>query len=76
MSKQDVMGLANVASTSSARGGRRDAAQDAKNAPWIEKFRPQTLDEVAAHTEIIDTSGFTKKTNGSNYQIHQIHGQL
>ena len=32
--------------------------QDSKNAPWIEKFRPQTLDEVAAHTEIIDTSEF------------------
>ena len=39
-------------------GGRRDAVQDSKNAPWIEKFRPQTLDEVAAHTEIIDTSEF------------------
>lgn len=47
-----------LASTSAPRGGggRRDAVQDSKNAPWIEKFRPQTLDEVAAHTEIIDTS--------------------
>ena len=26
------------------------------NAPWVEKYRPKSLDEVAAHTEIIDTS--------------------
>ena len=24
--------------------------------PWSEKYRPKTLDEVAAHTDIIDTS--------------------
>jgi hypothetical protein len=28
--------------------------------PWSEKYRPQSLDEVAAHTDIIDTS---KSTN-------------
>ena len=27
-----------------------------KNAMWIEKYRPQSLDDVAAHKEIIDTS--------------------
>lgn len=26
------------------------------DAPWVEKFRPKSLDEVAAHKEIIDTS--------------------
>jgi hypothetical protein len=29
-----------------------------EDAPWSEKYRPKTLDEVAAHTDIIDTSGF------------------
>jgi len=24
--------------------------------PWSEKYRPKTLDEVAAHKDIIDTS--------------------
>ena len=27
-----------------------------KNAMWIEKYRPQSLDDVAAHKEIIETS--------------------
>ena len=25
-------------------------------APWVEKYRPKSLDDVAAHREIIDTS--------------------
>ena len=56
--KQDIQALASsIASTSGTfKGIRRDPVQDGKNAPWIEKFRPQTLEEVAAHTEIIDTS--------------------
>lgn len=28
------------------------------DAPWVEKFRPKTLEDVAAHKEIIDTSKF------------------
>jgi hypothetical protein len=35
--------------------GKPLAALD-KDAPWVEKFRPKTLDEVAAHKEIVDTS--------------------
>ena len=27
-----------------------------KDAPWVEKYRPRTLDDVAAHKEIVDTS--------------------
>lgn len=26
------------------------------SAPWVEKYRPDTLDDVAAHKEIISTS--------------------
>jgi hypothetical protein len=56
MEDRDKDPVSNIPSTSGHRSGRRDAVQDRKNAPWIEKFRPKTLDEVAAHTEIIDTS--------------------
>lgn len=27
-----------------------------RDAPWVEKYRPQSLDDVAAHKEIVDTS--------------------
>ncbi len=57
LARQDLSGLAASASLVAAGGSRlKQGAPDA-NAPWIEKFRPKTLDEVAAHTEIIDTSG-------------------
>lgn len=32
----------------------KDAGPDSK--PWVEKFRPKSLNDVAAHREIIDTS--------------------
>lgn len=32
------------------------SAQLDVDAPWVEKYRPKTLDDVAAHTDIIDTS--------------------
>ena len=35
---------------------RGDPTVDGKAAPWVEKYRPKTLDDVAAHKEIIDTS--------------------
>lgn len=28
---------------------------DGKSAPWVEKYRPQNLDDVAAHRDIVDT---------------------
>ena len=31
-----------------------DAIEDAM--PWVEKYRPESLDDVAAHAEIISTS--------------------
>ena len=27
-----------------------------KDAPWVEKYRPRSLDDVAAHKDIVDTS--------------------
>lgn len=29
---------------------------DGKSAPWVEKYRPQSLADVAAHRDIVDTS--------------------
>lgn len=40
-------------STSKPKG---DPLVEKKDAPWVEKYRPKTLDDVAAHKEIIDTS--------------------
>eukprot|EP00798_Chlamydomonas_sp_ICE-L_P032716 gene32716-3601_t len=51
--RQDLDGLqklGQVANTSRLRDGK-----DNQNAPWVEKYRPKTLDDVAAHTEIVDT---------------------
>jgi hypothetical protein len=35
---------------------RTDPTVDLRNAPWVEKYRPRNLDEVAAHAGIINTS--------------------
>lgn len=29
---------------------------DGKDTPWVEKYRPKSLDDVAAHRDIVDTS--------------------
>ena len=55
--KQDLSGLVQLDASMASAGSRlKPGAGDNRNAPWIEKYRPKTLDEVAAHTEIIDTS--------------------
>lgn len=36
------------------------------DAPWVEKYRPKTLDDVAAHKEIIDTSKLPNTTRWSD----------
>ncbi len=56
--KQDLAAMADMdkamaAPTSRLKG---DGTVDGRNAPWVEKYRPKTLDDVAAHKEIIDTS--------------------
>jgi Rad17 P-loop domain len=45
------------ASTSAGAGPSTSShgSRDPKNQPWIEKYRPKTLDEVAANKEIIET---------------------
>lgn len=40
---------------STSKAAAAAGTRDPKNQPWIEKYRPQTLDEVAANKEIIDT---------------------
>lgn len=37
-------------------GSKGKAPSSIDDAPWVEKYRPKTLDDVAAHKEIIDTS--------------------
>lgn len=32
------------------------APPDGKATPWVEKYRPQSLADVAAHRDIVDTS--------------------
>ena len=36
---------------------------------WIEKFRPRTLDDVAAHKEIIETSAFCRWTRKASLRL-------
>ena len=36
--------------------GKIALASDPKSVPWVEKYRPQSLADVAAHRDIIDTS--------------------
>ena len=36
--------------------GESSLSKGKADAPWVEKFRPKTLEDVAAHKEIIDTS--------------------
>lgn len=35
--------------------GKSPAVSDSKSAPWVEKYRPQSLADVAAHRDIVDT---------------------
>lgn len=39
-----------------AQNADKKKAAAKQDAPWVEKFRPKSLNEVAAHKEIIDTS--------------------
>jgi hypothetical protein len=39
--------------------GKSLVVSDGKSAPWVEKYRPQSLADVAAHRDIVDTSTYT-----------------
>lgn len=58
---QNIEGIAKLdeAEAGTSAAGKRlrvDPTVDGKAAPWVEKYRPKTLDDVAAHKDIIDTS--------------------
>ncbi|KIZ02081.1 Replication factor C subunit 5 [Monoraphidium neglectum] len=57
---QNIEGIAKLdeAEAGTSAAGKRlrvDPTVDGKAAPWVEKYRPKTLDDVAAHKDIIDT---------------------
>lgn len=39
----------------SSNKGKAPLVSDGKSAPWVEKYRPQSLADVAAHRDIVDT---------------------
>lgn len=56
LEKQKLDGLAQMDVVGPSSKLKADPAALAnKNAPWVEKYRPRTLDDVAAHGEIIST---------------------
>eukprot|EP00877_Chromochloris_zofingiensis_P001247 jgi/Chrzof1/11122/Cz05g24170.t1 len=52
---QQLEQIAKLDDTLSKPKAKLDRTIDGKDAPWVEKYRPKTLDDVAAHKEIIDT---------------------
>lgn len=54
-----AQGMDQVAAGAAAAGVSRlktDPRVDGRNAMWVEKYRPQKLDDVAAHKETLETS--------------------
>ena len=45
---------------------KRAALGAPETQPWVEKFRPKTLNDVAAHKDIIDTSARTALLQDTN----------
>lgn len=50
----------------------KDAGAYANDAPWVEKFRPKTLDDVAAHKEIIETSEWSHEMDWERHRLQRI----
>ena len=38
--------------------------------PWVEKYRPKTLEDVAAHKDIVDTG--KEETNQNHLSIYSV----
>ncbi|KXZ52805.1 hypothetical protein GPECTOR_8g191 [Gonium pectorale] len=57
LAKQDITAMAKMDEVMAAPSNRlkTDGTVDKRDQPWVEKYRPQKLDDVAAHKEIIDT---------------------
>ncbi|GLC37819.1 Replication factor C (RF-C) subunit [Pleodorina starrii] len=69
IARQDISAMADLDHALAAPSSRlrTDGTVDGRNAPWVEKFRPKNLDEVAAHKQIIDT---IKRLTGENRLPH------
>lgn len=44
--------------TKPSKGKNIVSNTEPKSVPWVEKFRPQSLSDVAAHRDIVETSMF------------------
>jgi hypothetical protein len=55
LNKSNFLSMTVGASTSKAVPETGSKRNDPANQPWIEKYRPQTLDDVAANKEIVGT---------------------
>ncbi|GFR43970.1 hypothetical protein Agub_g5114, partial [Astrephomene gubernaculifera] len=57
LANQDLSAMAKMDEVMAAPTSRlrTDGTVDKRNAPWVEKYRPDKLDDVAAHKQIIDT---------------------
>ncbi|KAI8363992.1 putative DNA replication factor [Choanephora cucurbitarum] len=55
MSAMDIDTPAPVRPKDKGKGKMVDLANELDNLPWVEKYRPQTLDEVVSHQDITST---------------------
>lgn len=62
VSPMDIDEYENQNQALKASNGQHDVVlgtePDIKATPWVEKYRPQSLADVAAHRDIVDTSNF------------------
>jgi len=49
-----------------AAKGKAPLSAPGRAAPWVEKYRPQSLADVAAHRDIVDTSKWLRPLRSSD----------